>query len=295
MSSLKTAAIMIAAAFLFACMSLFAKLAGEFYSASEMVFYRSAFGLALMLILARAQGVSMRTKVPRLHIKRNLAGTAALCLWFYSLQGLPLSTAVTLNYMSSVWVAAFLVMLSLFKPLQKADWRLTLAVIAGFVGVALVLGPSLGEGHWLGGLAGLIAGVFSAIAYVQLSSMGSVGEPNTRVVFYFSLAGLIAGTVLATLTGWHPFHLKGMLQMLAMAAFGTVGQLLLTQGFARGPILTVACLQYLGIVFSTFFGVFLFAEPFGPNAALGMALIVGSGVIATVLQQPARAKAAHAA
>jgi cell division protein FtsX len=33
----------------------------------------------------------------------------SLGAWFYAIAGLPLATAMTLNYMSSVWVAAFLV------------------------------------------------------------------------------------------------------------------------------------------------------------------------------------------
>ena len=33
----------------------------------------------------------------------------ALCLWFYAIGNLPLATAMTLNYMSSVWMALFLI------------------------------------------------------------------------------------------------------------------------------------------------------------------------------------------
>ena len=37
-------------------------------------------------------------------------GVASLTLWFYAIGGgLPLATAMTLNYMSSVWMALFLI------------------------------------------------------------------------------------------------------------------------------------------------------------------------------------------
>ena len=60
-------------------------------------------------LLARRQGVALRTQYPGMHAWRSLVGVLSLGAWFYALAGLPLATAMTLNYMSSVWVAAFLV------------------------------------------------------------------------------------------------------------------------------------------------------------------------------------------
>ena len=44
-----------------------------------------------------------------MHFWRSLSGVIALSLWFYSIGKLPLATAMTLNYMSSVWMALFLI------------------------------------------------------------------------------------------------------------------------------------------------------------------------------------------
>jgi drug/metabolite transporter (DMT)-like permease len=78
------------------------------YSAGEIVFYRSVLGLLLMGPALRCGGISWRTPVPGMHLGRCVGGTTALCLWFYAIGGLPLATAMTLNYMSSVWIALFL-------------------------------------------------------------------------------------------------------------------------------------------------------------------------------------------
>jgi drug/metabolite transporter (DMT)-like permease len=112
---------------------------------------------------------------------------SALCLWFYSIGGLPLATAMTLNYMSSVWIALFLIGGAvLMGPARNGpDGRLVLAVLAGFAGVALILRPTIEQDQLWHGLMGLLSGVLAATAYLQVTALGRVGEPGERVVFYF--------------------------------------------------------------------------------------------------------------
>src|SRR5689334_16847091 len=101
--------LMVAASFLFATMGVCVKLASTQYTAGEIVFYRGLMGAILMAIFARSRGISLRTAVPAMHFWRSLSGVIALSLWFYALSYLPLPTAMTLNYMSSVWMALFLI------------------------------------------------------------------------------------------------------------------------------------------------------------------------------------------
>ena len=101
--------LMVGAAFLFALMGVCVKFASAHYDAGEIVFYRSLVGLVLMTAVLRLRRVDWRTTVPAMHFWRSLSGATALCLWFYAIGGLPLATAITLNYMSSVWIALFLI------------------------------------------------------------------------------------------------------------------------------------------------------------------------------------------
>ena len=48
---------------------------------------------------------------------------------------------------------------------------------------------------------GLLSGVLSAVAYLQVTALGRVGEPGERVVFYFSASGIVFGAVLTLLLG----------------------------------------------------------------------------------------------
>ena len=94
---------MVAASLLFALMGACVKLASAQYGAGEIVLYRSLVGLVLMTVVLRWRGISWRTRVPAMHFLRSLSGATALCMWFYAIGGLPLATAMTLNYMSSAW------------------------------------------------------------------------------------------------------------------------------------------------------------------------------------------------
>jgi S-adenosylmethionine uptake transporter len=100
---------MLAAAFFFATMAVCVKFASVYFSSSEMVFYRGLIGIVFMWVLARNRGITLTTRYPGMHMWRSLVGVCALGSWFYAIAHLPLATAMTLNYMSSVWIAAFVV------------------------------------------------------------------------------------------------------------------------------------------------------------------------------------------
>lgn len=276
------------AAFLFAAMGLCVKLASAQYGAGEIVMYRSAVGVVLMALMLRAGHTPLATRVPWLHLQRSAAGLGGMCLWFYALGALPLATGMTLNYTSSVWVAVFVVGAA-WGSGQRPDARLVIAVLAGFGGVALILQPTLETRQLLHGLAGLVSGLLSARAYLHVRSLGQAGEPEERIVFYFSVAGVAAGALLMLVGGGpHPHTLHGALLLLATGALASAAQLMLTRAYAIGQAMTNAVLQYLGIVFSFGFGVWLFDDPVTLSALAGMALIVAAGIAATWLARTPR-------
>jgi S-adenosylmethionine uptake transporter len=249
-----------------------------------MVFYRSLVGALFIGVLARARSRSLRTDVPAMHFWRSASGVFSLTLWFYSLGGLPLATAMTLNYMSSVWMALFLLGGAVLLGAARVDGRLVAAVLAGFVGVALVLRPTLEQQQLWHGLAGLLSGLTAALAYLQVTALGRAGEPEERIVFYFSIGGVIVGGLWMALQGTHAHTARGLGLLLAIGVLATIAQMMMTRAYRIGRILTNASLQYAGIVFSFAFGVLLFDDPVTGMALAGMALIVIAGLAATLLR-----------
>ncbi len=290
---------------LFACMGVCVKLASAHFGTAAVVGMRGFVGAVLMAAIAWGTGTSLRTSVPRLHVQRGVSGVFALSLWFYCIGHLPLATAVTLNYMSSVWIAVFLIGQVAWARHRgrdggdggdgrhggRVDPRLLAAIAVGFAGVALVLHPTLARDQLGAGVVGLVSGMLAAMAYVQVTALGRAGEPEVRVVFYFSLMGTVLGAGLGLAEAWtqgtphaHTWaDIPGVAwaELIGVGAFATVAQLLMTRAYARGSMLVNASLQYLGIVHASLFGMWLFQEHLGPDSVLGMLLIVGAGMAAT--------------
>ena len=133
--------LMVLATLLFAIMGVAVKYASAHYGAGELVFYRSVIGAVMIGAYTRYSGLPLKTPVPAMHFWRSATGVTALALWFYAIAGLPLGTAMALNYMSSVWMALFLLGGAVWLGASRVDSRLVAAVMVGFAGVAMVLRP----------------------------------------------------------------------------------------------------------------------------------------------------------
>ena len=278
---------MVFASFLFAAMGAAVKLASGIYATSEIVMYRGLIGTALMFGMTVYQRGTLRTTFRREHVTRSVVGVTSLWLWFYAIAKLPLATAVTLNYMAPIWIAAYLFCMGWWHAKNKVAWPLIVAITASFVGVTLVLQPAVDTHEWLGGLVGLLSGVISAMAYMQVRRLGQMGEPEYRVVFYFSLTTFLAGLTGTLLTHtphtpvFHAHALRGALLLLTMGFTAAFAQVAMTRAYRLGKVLVVANLQYTGIIFSSMWSVILWGDKFDWHVWLGMGIILASGIAAT--------------
>jgi S-adenosylmethionine uptake transporter len=278
---------MIAASLFFATMSVCIKFASAFFDTFELVCYRGAVGAVFMGVLCRMQGISLATPVPMMHMWRCLVGVLSLASWFYALAQLPLATAMTLNYMSGIWLAAFVVggtlVLGKMKDLgHQAPVVMTLSV--GFAGVVMLLQPSFEQNQLGAGVIGLLSGLLSAVAYLQVKALGRIGEPEARTVFYFSLGATATGGLYLLFTGVHDWTWPEALWLLPIGILAALGQLCMTRAHTNGATLLVANLQYSGIVFSAIWGLFLFEDTLSTTGWLGIGLIIASGIAATALR-----------
>ncbi len=279
---------MLFASLAFSAMGAGVKLASEFYSTSEIVMYRGLVGSIMMLALVRAQRGSLRTAFAGAHLWRAFVGVTSLWLWFYAIAKLPLATAVTLNYMAPIWMAFFLLCAGWWQSKQHLEWPLIGAILMSFIGVTLVLQPAVETNQWLGGLVGILSSILSALAYMQVRKLGLLGEPEYRVVFYFSLMTVAAGafgTLLEARPAGTPaltaHSAYGLGLLLAIGVSATLAQVAMTRAYRVGKVLVVANLQYTGIIFSSLWGMLLWNDAFSWHVWLGMGVILASGIAAT--------------
>lgn len=279
---------MLVAAALFALMSVLVKHASASFSPAELVFYRSAFGLvaiwAVIAVSHRRLLASLATPHFRMHFWRGLAGFAALVLFFYALARLPLATAVTLNYTAPLFLAA----LSAWWLHERHGRGVVGAVLLGFAGIVLLLRPQVQGQDWLPALAGLASGMLAAVAYVNVKQLGKLGEPEWRVVFYFTLIATAGGAAWMAVAGFHRPQLDDWPWLIGIGVTATVAQLALTRAYHRGRTLTVGSLAYSTVGFSALYGVLLFGERLPLLAWIGMATVAAAGIWAVRASTPER-------
>src|SRR5471032_1932349 len=242
---------MLFASFMFAVMGVCVKLASEQFSTSEIVMYRGVVGVSVLFCMIKLQGGSFRTSMPYAHLWRGLVGVVSLWLWFYAIAKLPLATAMTLNYMAPIWIAVYLFALGWWHAKDHIEWPLIIAVGASFVGVTLLLQPAFQARQLTPALIALSSSVLSAMAYMQVRKLGLAGEPEYRVVFYFSVMNLLAGVAGNYVftdgkpVEWHPVNnMHGGLLLLGIGICATSAQMAMTRAYRVGKTLVVANLQY---------------------------------------------------
>jgi S-adenosylmethionine uptake transporter len=278
---------MILGSFLFATMAVGIKYASASFGTAELVFYRGIVSMVFMALVMRASGTRLRTPVPMMHVWRSTVGVLSLSGWFYAIAHLPLATAMTLNYMSGVWVAAFIVGGGLLYGKAQRQGPLLGTVLLGFVGVVLTLRPSLDQNQLYGGVVGLLSGMGAALAYMQVTALGKVGEPEVRTVFYFSIGTVIVGAAGALVTGltpWSQVSWTASAWVIPIGVLASLGQWCMTRAYSHGATLVVASMQYTGIVFASIYSLTLFGDHIAPIGWAGIAVIVTSGVLATILR-----------
>jgi len=270
---------MIVASLLFACMGVCVKLGSAYFTTGELVFYRGFVGLLMMVVLLRLQGTPYATPHWRLQLSRGVSGTIALMCYFFALGILPLATAVTLNYTSPLFVAVLLAWW--FR--ERVGKSLFAAVGLGFVGVILLLKPTLQPEQWAGALAGLGSGLIASLAYVNVRELGRAGEPEARTVLWFSLITTAFGLPWALSSGsLHALAPQEAAILLGVGGFGGCAQLAMTRAYRYGKTIVSANLAYTTVIFSSLFGVGLWDEHLPWTSVLAILIIIASGVLVSI-------------
>lgn len=280
---------MLVAALGFAIMGALVKVGSAKFSSAELVFYRSLFGFIMIFITMRIKKLPIKTPHLKKQVARALLGFFSLLMFFYAIAHLPLATAITLNYTSPLFLAAFMPFMLHEKPKRV----LYLALVISFIGIVLLLKPSFASKDLLAGLLGLCSGVGAGLAYLLVKQLGNLNEPDWRTVFYFTListagAGIwmlfdhvLFGQVL-------PIEWQDLSVLLGLAASATIAQLALTRAYRTGKTMLVASLSYATVVISSLFGVFFWGEHLSTSEWLAIGLIIASGVISIYSTQSAK-------
>jgi len=245
-------------------------------SAGEMVFYRSIFGLpvVLMWILSSKGGLAaISTRRPMVHVWRCALGVTGILLIFQGLKLLPLADATTIGFTAPIFATLFSI-LFLKEKVGRHRWA---AIALGFLGVLVMVRPGAEGATPLAGLLFALGGACVAAGVtVTLRQLGKT-ESATAIVFWFFVACSVVGGAFALADG----HSHGWIVLGILAAAGLAGglaQLLMTTSLQHAPVSALAPLDYLQMVGAVVLGWFLLSDAPTLATLCGAALIAGSGL-----------------
>lgn len=266
---------MLVAALGFAIMGALVKHGASKFNSAELVFYRSLFGLIAMYAYVRLSKLPLQTPVLGKQLSRAFTGFVSLVMFFYAIAHLPLATAITLNYTSPLFLAAFMP----FMLKEKPKTALLVAIAIGFIGVVMLLKPSFDKDDMMAGAIGLLSGMGAGLAYIQVKQLGNLNEPDWRTVFYFTLFSTVGSGIWMLAHQFHPLTWQDIPLLTGLGISATLAQLALTRAYRTGKTLTVAGLAYFTVVISSFFGMIFWQERLSANEWFAIGLIIFSGII----------------
>ncbi len=217
-------------------------------------------------------------------ITRGLAGTFALGFFFYSIQSMPLASAVTIQYLSPI----FTVVISGLFFAEKVTLRHWLCSLLGFAGVFIIQGYD-DRVTAFAATMGVLGALSSAFAYNSVRTLKD-SDHEWVVMFYFPLIATVVSTPFAV-SRWVWPQGWDWLAIVVLGVLVQIAQLFLTRGYSREKASAVASVNYAGVLLATIYGVLFFGEHLPLPTIVGMAIILLSVWLSSATQF--RSEVAH--
>jgi len=272
--------LMLAACALFTVMSALIKALGGRIPVAEVMFFRSAFAVpVVLLVVARARRGrpvldALRTKRFPGHFVRATTGTAAQACAFFSLALLPLAEHTALTNTTPLFVT----LLSIPFLGEKVGVHRAGAVLLGFAGILVIawgqggFTSALEGAAWLGMAVAVGNGVFSAATTLLVRRL-SATEASTTITLWQSLL-MTAFAAAALPFGWVTPGWHDLILLVLVGLLGGAAQIMLTEAWASAQVSAIAPYSYSSLLWAILFGWVAFGDVPGPLTVLGSALIV---------------------
>jgi drug/metabolite transporter (DMT)-like permease len=275
---------MLTAIFLFAVMDALVKWQGAIYPVLQVMFFRSAIGLLVLVGPLMHGGRSvLATRHPWLHLLRGLLGLASLIGFFAAFATMQFGDVYAISFAAPLFVAALSV------PLlgEQVGWRRWIAVVAGLAGIVVMVRPGGGVFDWMALVA--LGGTLAYALAIIMTRHAVRTENNASIVFYSGLiATLASGAALAFV--WQTPAWADLPWLIGVGLTGGIAHIVRTQALRLAPASVVTPFEYSGMIWATLLGWVVWQEiPDGAFYA-GAILVIGSGLY-ILKRETARGKA----
>ena len=263
----------ISAAFFFALMNLFVRLAGDVPTIQKSFFRNFIAALLAFIMLMRSRSSTHLTKenVKDL-IMRSIGGTLGILCNFYAIDHLNIADASMLNKLSPFFAVIFSIFL-LKEKTTRFEWSM---LIIAFVGALFVIKPSFNLNS-LPALIGVFGGLGAGLAYTYVRRLGTHGIKGPVIVFFFSCFSCIV-TLPAILLHYAPMTTQQLITLILAGCAAAGGQVSITAAYTKAPASEISVFDYSQILFAALFG-FLFLDQIPDHfSIIGYFIIIGDAI-----------------
>lgn len=241
-STLKAALWMLGAIFSFTLMAITGRELSAGFDTFEIMLYRSAIALVIVLVLVYATGTNRQIGIGawRTHLIRNVFHFTGQNLWFYALAMVPLAQVLALEFTTPLWV----ILLSPFLLGERLTLIRAIAALMGFFGILIVARPDMGS-LTPGILAAASCAIFFALTYVFTKRLTQT-ESIAAIMLYLSGLQLIFGIIAAGYDGDIALPSTADMPLLGLvAACGLLAHFCITKALTIAPATVVAPLDFV--------------------------------------------------
>lgn len=283
-SSLAGIAMMLLGILLFSVNDVMGKWLVATYSIGQVLLIRSVAGLLVLAPFVVAQGWrrTWRPERPKLQALRVLFGCGDVALFYAAVSHLPLADTMT------IWLAApvFVVVLAAIILRERVDAARWGAVVVGFAGVAVALGPTGASLSAPAGMAVLGSFFFSAM---MIAGRQLRGTPDVTLVAWQTVGAALVGLALVPF-GWVTPSLRDIALLALLGIMAMAAHLCVTRSLKLAEASVVVPYQYTLIIWALIFGWLVFGDWPTPAMLTGAGLIIAAGMALLILERRAAAR-----
>ena len=268
--NLRGTVLVLLAGALYSIMSGLIKHLGGRIPSIEIVFFRAAVVLTLLIpVLARSGLSSLKTRRPRLHFMRVVLTVISLNATYFALTAMPLADVTAITFSRSLFATIFAVIF-LSETVGRHRW---VATAAGFIGVIVILRPGA-DGVEPAALFALLAACSVAGVMIIVRKLSTTEKVVTMMVYP-------AVFVVAVMAGpaawfWVTPNQEELGLLLAMSLISLAAQWCFIQAYRVSETSALAPVDYVRLLFATLVGMAFFGEVPDWATVAGSAIIIAS-------------------
>jgi len=274
LSPLKGIACVLASGALLALNSTVVKFLVEDYTPGQIMSLRALFVYVVVAGFVWRDG-GLHTLRVRSHVgqtARAMCLASTTFLMILSVERLPLGDVFAINHASPLIMTA----LAVFFLGERVGWRRWAAVVAGFVGVLIMLRPTAAA-FQVAALLPLAVAFISAVRDIITRRLAAT-DSSTATFFVTTTIILVAGLALSAFSGWNPVRPDDLWLFALAALFQGLGHFLTIEAFRFAEAKIVAPFKYATILWAMIIGFLFWGDVPDVWIIAGGSIVVASGL-----------------